>query len=205
MGNSFNCTRVEDSAFPPTTPTVVPTSRRFRRRDTTMMKHMAVAHHYYDRLARAIERDGVVSSRLSGQFNPVGREDAIDWTLEMSDPFQLLYDHLVSSKLTPEVVVEDFRRSPTGYRMVAIAAHEDIDWIATLLHDTQLFKALCDVTDFSLQNNGRLLVIQPKQLQITPDGSLTSLDTQYGSLLTLAKDCNWDTSRAVPRTSLLHI
>ena len=102
----------------------------------------------------------------------------------MSDPFQLLYDHLVSSKLTPEVVVEDFRRSPTGYRMVAIAAHEDIDWIATLLHNTQLFRALCDVMDFSLQNNGRLLVIQPKHLQITPDGSLTSLDTQYGSLLT---------------------
>ena len=52
-------------------------------------------------------------------------------------------------------------------------------------------QTLGEVCDFSIQNNGQMLVIQPKHLRTNPDGSMTFLDTQYGSLLMLAKDCNW--------------
>ena len=100
--------------------------------------------------------------------------------------------------LTPEIAVERFVRSPTRHCMVALSSAEDEDWISNFFSNPHNLKALGDICDFSIQNNGRMLVIQPKHLRMTPDSSMTLLDTQYGSLLTLAKDCNWDTSRAVP-------
>ena len=103
--------------------------------------------------------------------------------------------------LHPEVVVERLPRSPMGYRMVALTAAEDTDWITPFFQNPMNLQTLGEVCDFSIQNNGQMLIIQPKHLRTTPDRSMTSLDTQYGSLLTLAKDCNWDTSRAIPRAS----
>ena len=205
MGNALNCTHVdlETTTTPAATLPPVRTSktRVYKRVDRTMLKPIAIAHHYHERILRAVEREGVTATRLSGILNPVGLNDAIDWTLEMSDPFALLFTHLRNMGLTPEIAVEHFVRSPTGHRMIALSSAEDEDWISAFFSNPLNLKSLGDICDFLIQNNGRMLVIQPQHLRTTPDGSMTSLDTQYGSLLALAKDCNWDTSRAVPRTS----
>ena len=85
--------------------------------------------------------------------------------------------------------------------MVALTAAKDTDWITPFFQNPTNLQTLGEVCDFSIQNNSQMLIIQPKHLHTTPDGSMTSLDTQYGSLLTLAKDCSWDTSCAIPRAS----
>ena len=100
MGNTLSCTHMdlETTTAPAATLPPVRSSqtRIYKRVDRTMLKPIAVAHHYHERLLRAIECEGVIATRLSGILNPVGLDDAIDWTLEMSDPFALLFVHLVT-------------------------------------------------------------------------------------------------------------
>ena len=142
----------------------------------------------------------MVATHLQGILNPPGQDHAIDWTMEMSDPFALLYHHICTIDGL-ESGSSSGTIPPLPHCMMAISTKEDVDWISAFFHNNSLFRTFSEVCDFSIQNEGKLLVLQPKHLCTTPDGSLTSLDTQYGSLLTLAKDCNWDTTRAIPQTS----
>ena len=169
--------------------------------DKTILKPITVAHHYHERLLCTVEREGIIATRLSGILNPLGLHNSIDWTLEMSDPFIILHTHICTMGLHPKVALERFPHSPTGYRLVALTAAEDPDWIAPFFQNPTNLQTLGEVCDFLIQNNGQMLIIQPKHLCTTSDGSMTSLDTEYGSLLTLAKDCNWDTSCAIPHAS----
>ena len=106
------------------------------------MKCVVIAHHYHERLLCAVDRKGVVTTRLQGILNPPGQDHAIDWTMEMSDPFALLYHDICTMHLSPEVVVEQFPCSPTGYRMMAISTIEDVDWISALFHNPPCFVPL---------------------------------------------------------------
>ena len=205
MGNILSCTHVDlDSTVtlvtaPP--PLLSSKTRKFKCMDKTMLKPIAVAHHYHERLLHAVEREGIIATCLSGILNPLGLDNSIDWVLEMNDPFIILHTHICTMGLHPKVAVERFPCSPTGYRMVALTAAEDTDWITPFFKIQRNLQTLEEVCDFSIQNNGQMLMIQPKHLHTTPDGSMMSLDTQYGSLLMLAKDCNWDTSHAIPHAS----
>ena len=205
MGNILSCTHVDlDSTVTPATvppPSLSSKTRKFKCTDKTMLKPIAVAHHYHERLLCSVEREGIIATRFSGILNPLGLDNSIDWTLEMSDPFIILHTQLCTMGLQPEVAVERFPQSPMGYRMVALTAAEGTDWITPFFQNPTNLQTLGEVCDFSIQNNGQMLVIQPKHLCTTPDGSMISLDTQYGSLLMRAKDCNWDTSHAIPCAS----
>ena len=69
-------------------------TRKFKRTDKTMLKPIAVAHHYHERLLRAVEREGIIATHLSGILNSLDLDNSIDWTLEMSDPCHSPHPHL---------------------------------------------------------------------------------------------------------------
>ena len=207
MGDLFSCARGQESAAEITTaithkPRVTTVFRKVRRADCYLYRPIAIAHHFHARILKEIELHGMATTHLKGLLNPTGLDTAIDWTLQMSDPFSELCQHLRDKGLTPEIAVEKFPRSPTGFRVIALSASEDVDWISTLFMDPMKLPRLSNMCDFSLHNDGRMLIIHPHQVKTTPDGSLASISTQYGSMLSLARDCNWDTTRAVPRSTL---
>ena len=90
MGNILSCAHVDlDSTVTPVTappPSLSSKVRRFKCMDKTMLKPIAVAHHYHERLLRTVEREGIIATCLSGILNPLGLDNSIDWTVEMSDP-----------------------------------------------------------------------------------------------------------------------
>ena len=203
MGIFMSCASTQDidrtlGRTPPVT--TIPQQRQ--RGDIAFTRPLVIAHHLHDRLLQEIATSGSITSRLSGHLNPVGFHELIDWTLAMSDPFAEIAQHLHDKNLHPIVAVERFPRSPTGLRVIALASHEDVDWLPTLFTSDTMFHRLCSMCDLSLHNDGHTLVVHPHLLHTTPDGSVSSMTTQYGSLLSLANDCNWDTSRAVARSTI---
>ena len=109
MGNILSCTHVDlySTVTPATAPPPSLSSkvRRFKHTDKTMLKPITVAHHYHERLLCAMEREGIIATRLSGILNPLGLDNSIDWTLEMSDPFVILHTHICTMGLHPKVAV----------------------------------------------------------------------------------------------------
>ena len=117
----------------------------------------------------------------------------------MADPFAILCDHMQKLNLDPEVVVEHYPKSPTNFRVVSLSAKDsDVDWISTMFANTELLHDLMATCDITLQNQGKLLVIEPKTFYLTEDNTLTSLSEQFGSLYCLAMECNWDISHSLP-------
>ena len=64
--------------------------------------------------------------------------------------------------------------------------------------NAELLQDLTATCDIALQNQGKLLVIEPKTFYLTEDNKLSLLSAQFGSLRCLAMDCNWDISHALP-------
>ena len=117
----------------------------------------------------------------------------------MSDPFALISNFIHQKGLRPEIVVSPYAKSPSDIRILTVSAKDSTrDWIMEFLHDEDSYDALSRCCDFSVQNDGKMLVIEPKHFHLLPDGSLSSLTTQFGSLMSLAPDCNWDTSHCHP-------
>ena len=117
----------------------------------------------------------------------------------MSDPFSLISTFICQKGMHPEIVVGPYAKSPSDIRILSISAKDSTrDWLTEFLHDEDAFEALSQCCDFSVQNNGKMLVIEPKHFHLLPDRSLSSLTTQFGSLMSLAHDCNWDTTHCHP-------
>ena len=129
----------------------------------------------------------------------LGEDQIIDWTVTMADPFAILCDHMRKLDLNPEVVVEPYPKSPTNLRVVSLSAKDSAeDWISSMFANTELLQDLTATCDIALQNQGKLLVIEPKTFYMTEDNTLSSLSAQFGSLCCLAMDCNWDISHSLP-------
>ena len=69
--------------------------------------------------------------------------------------------------------------------------------------NVELLQDLTATCDIALQNQGKLLVIEPKTFYITEDNTLSSLSAQFGSIRCLAVDCNWDISHSLPSKKAL--
>ena len=98
----------------------------------------------------------------------LGEDQNIDWTVAMADPFAILCDHMRKLDLNPEVMVEPYPKSPTNLRVVSLSVKDsDEDWISSMFANTELLQDLMATCDIALQNQGKLLVIEPKTFYIT--------------------------------------
>ena len=145
------------------------------------------------------------SDTVSGRRALLGECHDVDWTLQMSDPFALISNFIHQKGLHPKIVIGQYAKSPSDIRILSIPAKDSTrDWITEFLHDEDSFEALSQCCDFSIQNDGKMLVIEPKHFHLLPDGSLSLLTTQFGSLMFLVCDCNWDTTPCHPRAVARH-
>ena len=164
-----------------------------------MEKPIALAHHRHQQVINDLRLEERLPSHILGDRHKLGEDQEIDWTVAMADPFAILCDHMWKLNLDPEVVVEPYPKSPTSLRVVSLSAKDsDEDWISTMFANTELLHDLMATCDIALQNQGKLLVIEPKTFYLTEDNTLSSLSAQFGSLRCLAMDCNWDISHALP-------
>ena len=126
----------------------------------------------------------------------------MDWTLQISDPFLFISTFLCEKGLCPKIVVGPYAKSPSDIRILNLSAKDSTrDWLMEFLHDKDAYGALSQCCDFSVQNGGKILVIEPKYFHLLPDGLLSSLTTQFRSLMSLAHDCNWDTTHCHNKSS----
>ena len=159
-----------------------------------------MVHHLHTDLLKMLDYNGTLSDTVSGRCALLGECCDVDWTLQMSDPFSLISNFIHQKGLRPEIVVGPHAKSPSDISILSISAKDSTrDWITEFLHDEDSFDALSRCCDFSVQNDGKMLVIEPKHFHLLLNGSLSSLTTQFGSLMSLACDCNWDTTHCHPR------
>ena len=176
-----------------------PDTQVYIRDGPSLGKPIALAHHQHRQVIIDLIREGRMPSRIPGDRHALGKDHEIDRTVAMTDPFAILCDHMRKLNLDPEVVVEHYPKSPTNFRIVSLSAKDsDVDWISPMFANTELLHDLMATCDITLQNQGKLLVIEPKTFYLTEDNTLTSLSEQFGSLYCLAMECNWDISRSLP-------
>ena len=176
-----------------------PDTRVYVRDGPSLERPIALAHHRHRQVIIDLIREGRMPSRIPGDRHKLGEDQEIDWTVAMADPFAILCDHMRKLNLDPEVVVEPYPRSPTNFRVVSLSAKDsEVDWISTMFANAELLHDLTATCDIALQNQGKLLVIEPKTFYLTEDNTLSSLSEQFGSLYCLAMDCNWDISHSLP-------
>ena len=193
------------SSEPMDLPQIGLNTRVYPRDGPSLQKPIAVAHHFHTDLLKMLDYNGTLNDTVSGRRALLGECHDVDWTLQMSDPFALISNFIHQKGLCPEIVVGPYAKSPSDIRILTISAKDSTqDWITELLHDEDSYNALSCCCDFSVQNDGKMLVIEPKHFHLLPDGSLSSLTTQFGSLMSLAHDCNWDTSHCHPHAVAWH-
>ena len=164
----------------------------------SLQRPIAVAHHLHRDLLKMLAYNGTLNDALLGECCDV------DWTLQMSDPFSLISTFICQRGLRPKIVIGPYAKSPSDIRILSVSAKDSTrDWLMDFLHDEDAYSALSQCCDFSVQNNGKMLVIELKHFHLLPDGSLSSLTTQFRSLMSLACDCNWDTTHCHPRAVAL--
>ena len=147
-----------------------------------------------------MDANGIAPDVVIGRQSLSGECEDVDTTVRMSNPFDLLCTFLRRKGFHPEIVVAPYAKSPTGVRVVSISAHgSGRDWIKAFFDDPEMPTALAHYCDYSVENSGKMLVISPQKFNRCPDGSLSSLTTQFGSLMSLARDCNWNVTHAFPR------
>ena len=153
-----------------------PDTQVYVRDGPSLEKPIALAHHRHRQVITDLTLKGKLPSRIFGKRHHLGDSQAIDWTVAMADPFAILCDHMRKLNLDPEVVVEPYPKSPTNLRVVSLSAKDsDEDWISTIFANTVLLHDLTATCDINLQNQGKLLVIEPKTFYLTEDNTLTSL------------------------------
>ena len=176
-----------------------PNTQVYLRDGPSLEKPIALAHHHHQQVINELRLEEKLPSRILGDRHTLGEDQNIDWTVAMADPFAILCDHMRKLDLNPEVVVEPYPKSPTSLRVVSLSAKDsDEDWISSMFANAELLQDLTATCDIALQNQGKLLVIEPKTFYITEDNTLSSLSAQFGSLRCLAMDCNWDISHSLP-------
>ena len=164
-----------------------------------MEKPIALAHHRHQQVINELRLEEKLPSRILGDRHNLGEDQEIDWTVAMADPFAILCDHMCRLELDPEVMVEPYPKSLTSLRVVSLSAKDsDVDWISSMFANAELLQDLMATCDIALQNQGKMLIIEPKTFYLTEDNTLSSLAAQFGSLHCLAMDCNWDISHALP-------
>ena len=189
MGNCMRASGIRSS----------PNTQVYLRDGPSMEKPIALAHHRHQQVVNELKLEEKLPSRILGDRHTLGEDQNIDWTVAMADPFAILCDHMRKLDLNPEVVVEPYPKSPTSLRVVSLSAKDsDEDWISSMFANAALLQDLTATCDIALQNQGKLLVIEPKTFYITEDNTLSSLAAQFGSLRCLAMDCNWDISHSLP-------
>ena len=187
------------SSEPMDIPQIGVNTRVYPRDGPSFQKPIAVAHHLHRDLLKMLACNGKLCDTVSGQCTLLGECRDVDWTLQMSDPFALIINFIHNKGLHPEIIIGPYAKSPSDIRILSVSAKDStLDWITEFLHDEDSFDALSSCCDFSVQNDGKMLVIEPKHFDLLPDGSLSSLTTQFGSLMSLAHDCNWDTTHCHP-------
>ena len=177
-------------------------TRVYPRDGPTLQKprSIAVAHHLHRDLLKMLAYNRTLWDTVSGQRALLGKCRDVDWTLQMSDPFLLISTFICQKGMHPKIVIGPYTKSPSDIRILSISAKDSTrDWLTEFLHDDDSFGALSQCCDFSVQNDGTMLVIEPKHFHLLPDGSLSLLTTQFGSLMSLACDCNWDTTHCHPQ------
>ena len=158
-----------------------------------------MAHHLHRDLLKMLAYNGTLCDTIFGCRALLGECHDIDWTLQMSEPFSLISFFICQKGLHPEIVVGPYAKSPSDIRILSISAKDSThNWLMDLLQDEEAVATLSQCCDFSVQNDGKMLMIEPKHFHLQPDGSLSSLTTQFGSLMSLARDCNWDTTQSHP-------
>ena len=176
-----------------------PNTQVYLRDGPSLEKPIALAHHRHQQVINELRLEEKLPSCILGDRHTLGEDQNIDWTVAMADPFAILCDHMRKLDLNPEVVVEPYPKSPTSLRVVSLSAKDsDEDWISSMFANAELLQDLTATCDIALQNQGKLLVIEPKTFYITEDNTLSSLSAQFGSLRCLAMDCNWDISHSLP-------
>ena len=176
-----------------------PDTQVYIRDGPSLEKPITLAHHHHQQVINELRLEEKLPSCILGYRHKLGEDQEIDWTVTMADPFAILCDHMWKLNLDPEVIVEPYPKSPTSLRVVSLSVKDsDEDWISTMFANTELLQDLTATCDIALQNQGKLLVIEPKTFYLTEDNTLSSLSAQFGLLRCLAMDCNWDISHALP-------
>ena len=142
--------------------------------------------------------NGTLNDTVSGRCSLLSECRDVDWTLQMSNSFALISNFIHQKDCASKLLSARMPNLPSDIRILTISAKDSTrDWIPELLHDEDTYDALSHCCDFSVQNDGKMLVIEPN----------TSISCGWIIILThhpvwifdvLACDCNWDMSHLPP-------
>ena len=109
----------------------------------SLEKPIALAHHHHQQVINELRLEEKLPSRILGDRHSLGKDQEIDWTVAMADPFAILCDHMRKLDLDPEVIVEPYPKSPTSLRVVSLSAKDsDEDWISSMFANAELLQDL---------------------------------------------------------------